>query len=107
MAEGRRLADGEFFERIGNGLQPGDYGRELVTQANGEAWWEWFVCCPNGTRTKLWVNEDDRNGNRHIITEHDDGTITVEGSILGRPVRNCSGIADYHGWLKRGVWSDA
>lgn len=33
---------------------------------------EWFVCCPDGSTTKLWVNEDDKNGRRHFLTEHED-----------------------------------
>lgn len=34
----------------------------------------------------------------HEVTEHDDGTITVNPSIL-MPSR-------YHGWLRRGEWTE-
>ena len=37
----------------------------------------------------------------HTITEHDDGTVTVNPSIMveGNP----AGV--FHGWLKQGVWT--
>jgi hypothetical protein len=104
--KGQRIPDGEWFDRRNAGtLIPGDYGREHITKGSGTAnertEWDWFVCCPDGSITALWVNEDDRNGNRHVITEHDDGTISVGGSILGL----CS--PPWHGWLERGVWRSA
>jgi hypothetical protein len=108
---GRRIPDGEWFDRHGAGtLEPGDYGRELIVRDDTEAW-DWFVKCPNGSTTVLWVNEDDRNGNRHVVTEHEDGTISVGGSILGRdiPSERIGGVGPistetWHGWLERGVW---
>lgn len=108
---GRRIPDGEWFDRRSAGtLEPGDYGRELIT-AQGVEQWDWFVRCPNGSDTALWVNEDDRNGNRHVVTEHEDGTITVGGSILGNfvPSEHISGVGPissetWHGWLERGEW---
>jgi hypothetical protein len=101
--QGTRLPDGEWLTRAADGkLKPGEYGR---CDAG------WFVCCPNGSTTRLWVDEDDRNGNRHVITEHEDGTITVGGSILGRdvPSERIGGVGPitaegYHGWLEHGVW---
>jgi hypothetical protein len=114
--QGRRIPDGEWFERRNAGsLKPGDYGREHITKASGtpdeRTEWDWFVCCPDGSTTALWVNEDDRNGNRHVITEHDDGTISVGGSILGHfiPSQRIGGVGPissgpWHGWLERGVW---
>lgn len=113
--QGRRIPDGEWFSRRNDGtLQPGDYGVEEITkQRDGEevVHRDWFVMCPDGSTTVLWVNEDDRNGNRHIITEHDDGTISVGGSIMGYvaeskdigggPIFTDTG---WHGWLEHGVW---
>lgn len=109
MAElqGARLPDGEWLSRAASGeIKPGDYGR---CDAG------WFVCCPDGSTTRLWVDEDDRNGNRHVITEHEDGSITVSGSVLGGrvvPSACIGGVGPisspaWHGWLERGVWRDA
>lgn len=114
---GRRLADNEWLIRAADGkLEPGEYGRCWTGDQ-----WDWFVCCPDGSTTRLWVNEDDKNGNRHVLTEHDDGTITVGGSVLGgevispipviapRPDRGLhSRLADYwHGYLRQGKWEPA
>lgn len=38
---------------------------------------------------------------RHDVEEHDDGTITVNPSILIN-----DGRTEWHGYLKRGVWSE-
>lgn len=115
---GRRIPDSEWFDRRSAGtLRPGDYGRELITKHSGtpdeRREWDWFVCCPDGSTTVLWVNEDDRNGNRHVLTEHDDGTISVGGSILGHviPSERIGGVGPisseaWHGWLERGVWRE-
>lgn len=115
---GRRIPDSEWFDRHSAGtLRSGDYGRELITKHSDtpaeRQEWDWFVCCPDGSTTALWVNEDDRNGNRHVITEHDDGTISVGGSILGHvlPSEWIGGVGPisseaWHGWLERGVWRE-
>ena len=73
--------------------------------------WDWFVCCPDGSTTRLWVNEDDKNGCRHIITEHDDGSISVGGSIQGADVVPVVALivpastgTYWHGYLRAGVW---
>lgn len=111
--QGRRLPDGEWFEDH----SPGDYGRVLITKTrDGQEFqeWDWFVCCPDGSTTVLWVNEDDRHGNWHIITEHDDGSITVGGSIMGGQivptvvlVGEVKGPGDFwHGYLEHGVWRE-
>lgn len=112
--QGRRIPDGEFFERRGAGtLEPGDYGVEMITRGDADPVRDWFVCCPDGSPVALWVNEDDRNGNRHVITEHDDGSISVGGSILGHTIaseriRGHGPITagSWHGWLERGVWRE-
>jgi hypothetical protein len=87
---GRRLPDGaKWHGDDPDSAMPGDYGRVLV---DGE--WQWRCRTPNGLRGLL---------TQHTVTEHDDGTITVEPSILcdwphpETPRR-------YHGYLRRGVW---
>lgn len=111
MMQGHRLPDNEWLSRAASdGVEPGDYG-----QCDAG----WFVCCPDGSTTRLWVDEDDRNGNRHVITEHDDGSITVGGSIKGArvvPVVILAPKADrdthvhvadfWHGYLEHGVWRE-
>lgn len=111
--QGQRIPDSTWFERRNKGtLKPGDYGVEFITREGVEQR-DWFVCCPDGSTTVLWVNEDDANGNRHVITEHEDGTISVGGSILGSfvPAENITGgpIASdkWHGHLIKGEWSAA
>ncbi|KKM92252.1 hypothetical protein LCGC14_1220330 [marine sediment metagenome] len=64
-------------------LSQGDYGQQI----NGE----WFARPPNCHTGSL---------KNHEVTEHDDGTITVNPSIF---------ICDdenelYHGYLKHGEW---
>lgn len=109
---GTRLPDGEWLSRAADGeIKPGDYGR---CDAG------WFVCCPDGSTTRLWVDEDDRNGNRHVVSEHPDGSITVGGSVRGgevvpvvalvapKPDREShSRLTDHwHGFLENGVWRE-
>lgn len=68
-------------------LEPGDYAKH---PENGD----WYAMTPNGHLAGLRL---------HTVTEHDDGTITVDPSIL---VSTSDGPV-YHGWLRAGVWSDA
>lgn len=110
MSTGTHVPDGEWLHRAGDGLvNPGDYGTVGYTNAAAD----WFVCCPDGSLVRLWVNEDDSNGNRHRIEEHEDGTITVHGSILGHDVESQKitghgpiSSGTWHGWLERGVWRE-
>ena len=73
-------------------LGPGDYGK------NPEGLWRCVT--PNGHWGHL--------GN-HEVTEHDDGTITVNPSILVSTEASADGKPKYrelyHGWLKKGVWT--
>ena len=89
-SQGRRLPDGAKWHGEGPDVaKSGDYGRVLL---DGE--WTWRCRTPNGLGGLL---------TQHTVTEHDDGTITVEPSILvdwphpERPRR-------YHGFLRGGVW---
>lgn len=111
--QGRRVPDDRFLHlRSADEIGPGDYGSMVITSSKTDiAQTDWFVCCPDGSITRLWVNEDDCNGNRHTITEHDDRTITVGGSILGHdiPSAKIGGVGPissetWHGWLERGIW---
>jgi len=55
----------------------------------------WMVC-PPGRRMLASIAD-------HTVIEHDDGTITAEGSI-GYSVAHDR--HDYwHGWLRHGIWS--
>jgi hypothetical protein len=115
LVQGRRLEDGEWLSRAADAkLEAGDYGRCWMSNDEevGRGHWEWFVCCPDGSTTRLWTHEDDRNGNRHVIEVHKDGSITVCGSILGgelvRPALVIGGPQEHggtwHGYLRRGKW---
>lgn len=79
---GRRVADDTFPAD----LDPGDYC--LRPKASGEQWW---FRCPDGSGP---TRVDDR----WKVTEHEDGTITVEPSIDLSP-------DGYHGHLIAGVWT--
>jgi hypothetical protein len=60
-----------------------------------------FVRTPQGTR-ELWFRDPVGMVGRcvsHTLTEHDDGTVTVESSIADE------GEGSWHGWLRQGVWS--
>ena len=68
--------------------KPARYGR--VTNERGQSgrvgWWQ--VTSPTGSMGCL-------NPELHKVSEHEDGTITVEPSIV---------FSDWHGWLRRGVF---
>lgn len=87
--QGRRVADGERW--YGDHRQPGDFGRVKVDGA-----WEWRAVTPNGFQGNLAD---------HDVIEHEDGTITVEPSILV----TTPGFPDqsWHGYLRAGIWSEA
>lgn len=114
--QGTRLPDNEWLSRAADGeIKPGDYGRCLIThgsRATKPATWEWFVCCPDGSTTMLWVNKDDKNGHRHYVEEHADGSITVGGSVMGGEIIPAVALIGeikapgqfWHGYLKHGTW---
>lgn len=66
-----------------NEQRPGDY----LWDENTGRWW---VRDPDGNPGTL--------GAAHTVTEHEDGTITVEPSIWDYP-------NGWHGWLRRGEWT--
>lgn len=62
-------------------------------------WWnaslgEWFIYLPKAGAGRL---------SQHKVTEHEDGTITVEPSILMHG-HNDGTPNSRHGYLRRGVW---
>ena len=80
--QGKRIypdSNGELWP-----IQPGEYGQL------GKMW---LACTPNGLLGDL---------THHDVEEHEDGTITVNPSILTK-----DGVGkSWHGYLKRGVWSE-
>lgn len=86
--QGIRLTklDGEqdFLLRVSE--TPGAYGT-----ANGK---DWFCTTPNGLFGNLGA---------HQVQEHEDGTITVNPSIL---VSGGGEGKSWHGFLVRGVWNE-
>lgn len=86
--------------RIEDGAQPfwgwpaGAYGRVMRDGA-----WVWRATTPNGMHADLQAHE---------VVEHEDGTITVSPSILTWREDGEQRIRkEWHGWLRRGVWSEA
>jgi len=76
---GRRIADGS------NVFEPGDYSKGF----DGH----WYARTPNGLLAGL------RN---HSVREHEDGTISVEPSILVHQPN----VGQWHGYLQRGIWKE-
>jgi hypothetical protein len=70
-------------------LSPGEYGK----WADGE----WYAETPNGHGANI---------SGHVITEHEDGTITVTPSIAVSTSLNGKKVEVFHGWLIRGEWCD-
>lgn len=59
----------------------------------------WCAVTPNGLHGDL---------SAHEVEEHEDGTITVSPSILvSRRTYQNRDDAEWHGYLRRGVWSEA
>ena len=81
--QGKRhdLAEGEYA------LEMGEYGKDL------KGHWFYRVPVPGFGTGGL---------DKHQITEHENGTITVQPSIL------CYGSFDktWHGYLEKGVWRE-
>lgn len=67
------------------GMEPGDYA--------GPWHGLWLVRAPNGDWGSI--------ANRHTIEQHEDCTITVSPSIQFETGSR------WHGYLRRGVWSEA
>lgn len=113
--QGRRVPDEEWFSWQADGeIEPGDYGCQTVTE-DGVEMVAWFDCTPDGEIGMLAVHKPDRHGSHHVITIHDDDTISVGGSIRGHVFRSdqisgggpISSPTGWHGWLERGVWREA
>jgi hypothetical protein len=111
VLQGRRLPDAAMSERgpgweAWEAREPGDY----MKVENGTERPYWYVCDPDGKVGTLLSSH-------HVVTEHEDGTISVTPSVLDddpRPAIEQLGgelgaIAGpgYHGFLERGVWTRA
>lgn len=66
-------------------MEPGDYGKDLDGVWHCRPFWD----APPGCLAK------------HIVIEHEDGTITVSPSILIQ-----CGEMSWHGHIKNGIWSE-
>jgi hypothetical protein len=87
ILQGKRIADGTEPHL----LQVGEYCKYKYHFESGDMCF--YVMAPNGSLGCL-VN--------HTVIEHEDGTITVQPSILiskGRP-------GEWHGYLEKGVWRE-
>jgi hypothetical protein len=87
---------GKRVERVGDPavmhpiLNPGEYRQKFI---RGRFIWE--ACTPNGLLGNL---------SNHEITEHEDGTITANPSILVSTPTKTGEM--WHGYLERGVWRE-
>ena len=82
----------EGYIPAGRMSEKGTFGRiseEICPGYERQHWWQ--VTAPDGSQCSL-------NPAIHTITEHDDGTITVNPSIV---------TATWHGWLRLGNWESA
>lgn len=86
MMQGRRLRLGDSYH-LGD-IPPGAYWQGAGHLSTAI----WYFRDPLGDLGSLA---------NHKVTEHEDGTITVEPSILNVHGRG------FHGWLKAGVWTEA
>jgi hypothetical protein len=82
-------------------LEPGEYCVRTDSDSGQRVAW---VVTPNGhgpARLEGWT-----------LTEHDDGTITMSPSILAHPSTHLDAndqvveLAEWHGYLERGVWRE-
>lgn len=76
--------------RFPSTMEPGSYGCATNDRIKRTfaAWWS--VCTPDGSVVQL-------DPNKHTVTEHEDGSISVWPSITTR---------DWYGWLVAGVWTE-
>lgn len=76
-------------------IQPGEYGRitspEIIDGWDRMGWWQ--CCAPDGSQGSI-------NPEKHRVTEHEDGTITVWPSLDWS--QRTPG--KWHGWLEKGIW---
>lgn len=92
--QGRRvMPDGDGW--LAPNLHPGEYGRhtnaEAIADWARQGWWQ--CCAPDGSQGSI-------NPEKHRVTEHEDGTITVSPSLDWSQIKP----SGWHGWLERGVW---
>ena len=78
-------------------MRPGEYGKDDSGL--------WYCCAPAPVDADGFgfhgALGDGKGSRGHIVTEHEDGTITVAPSIL---ITRHDG--SWHGFLERGVWRE-
>ncbi len=84
--QGRRYPDVSDTYEPHERMEPGGYRREHDSHTGR---WHWTICDPRGHIGRI---------DNHTVTEHEDGTITVEPSILD------ANEGGWHGYLRCGVW---
>jgi len=95
MSAGDRTT-GRRIDHSGDGIpEPGSYWKD---GRDGR----WYGMTPSGQLAALA---------RHVVVEHDDGSITAEPSVLvngggGILVTDGDGAVQWHGYLERGVWRE-
>lgn len=57
----------------------------------------WYARCPGGHHGNL---------SSHTVIEHEDGTISVEPSILISTSKDRNPVPVWHGYLRHGVWEE-
>lgn len=92
MLQGTRVDVLTDAQKPEGGWIPGTY---WVVQ-RGELRELWFID-PTGHIGRVGAGH-------HTFTEHEDGTVTVNPSIVATVADHGH---DWHGWLERGVWRDA
>lgn len=89
----RHKRDGwEKWDRMPGGDIVAPLGAYMKVLKEDGSLWCWYVRDPTGHVGTLWPNV-------HTFIEHEDGSLTVQPSILFTKAGN------YHGFLVRGVWN--
>ena len=81
-------------EKVGRRVYPGDDGNFWLAEGD-------YGRHPNGTWMARPPGHHTGDLSQHTVTEHEDGTISVQPSILID-----DGRSKWHGFLERGVWRE-
>ena len=97
---GRRVYAKDDLDIVNFLKEPGDYGEHERFKGL------WFMMLPTGNIGCIYDKKTTGKKEHHSVTEHEDGTITVNPSIL----HNAEGKyhnptqKTWHGYLERGIW---
>lgn len=91
-------------------INPGDFWRARVQDKSGEHW-EWWVAAPNLASSDPKAYAVGRIP-KHTVIEEDDGSITVMPDQARDGHMNSILIMRkdqqlFHGWIKKGNWSES